>query len=379
MFYEPIDECGGFKLVKRPDSPYYHITHYVPGTRRLRRASTRTADLDAARAKLRRLAAARGRVPKKTPTETPILEILGDYVERKGPPDARRYAIPAAFKAWVRFVEAEGLAMLDELTLETQDRYVQWRTHDLVAAGYAGSTGTLRRELGVLKAAVRDAWKRGRLTEVPYIRSAPMPRGRQRYLSADEARRLLAACVEPHIELFVLLALHTLQRPRAILELRTAQVDLASSRIDFHPPGTAETAKRRPVVPIGRRLRPHLEGAVEQSVSGFVIEYRGRPVGGVRAGFNTARAAAELGRDVTPYTLRHTGATLMAAAGVPMRQISGMLGHSHSKTTELYAKHAPEYLGQAVATLDELFGGGEPSDAQLVQAAPLRGNLEAIP
>jgi len=90
MFYEPIDECGGFKLVKRPDSPYYHITHYVPGTRRLRRASTRTADLDAARAKLRRLAAARGRVPKKTPTETPILEILGDYVERKGPPDARR-------------------------------------------------------------------------------------------------------------------------------------------------------------------------------------------------------------------------------------------------------------------------------------------------
>jgi len=35
-----------------------------------------------------------------------------------------------------------------------------------------------------------------------------------------------------------------------------------------------------------------------------------------------------------------------------MRQIAGMLGHSHIHTTERYAKHHPDYLQDAVASLD---------------------------
>lgn len=52
----------------------------------------------------------------------------------------------------------------------------------------------------------------------------------------------------------------------------------------------------------------------------------------------------------------HTGATLLAGAGVPLWQISGMLGHSYSCTTELYAKHGPEHLHEAIAELESVFG-----------------------
>lgn len=370
MFFEPIYEYGGFTLVRRPDSPNYYITHYAPGSRRMRPKSTRTADLEKAKSKLRRIAAARGRMPKRTPDEMPILEPLCDYVERTGPHDFRRYAIPAALKTWMRYLDAFGITMLDELTLDVQDEFVAWRIQDLQDQGYGGSTGTVRRELGVLKAAIRDAWKRGLLTEVPYIRSAPMPRPRQRYLTPEEAQRLLAACSQPHIRLYVLLALHTLQRPKAIVELRKEQVDLDAGHIDFHPAGGVESTKQKPVVPITATLRPALIRAVRETRSGHIIEYNGRAVSKIRSGFDTARRAAGLSDDVTPYVLRHTGATLLAAAGVSMRQISGMLGHSHTRTTEMYAKHAPGFLGHAAATLDQIFGPAAQIERQRLLPPP---------
>ena len=39
-----------------------------------------------------------------------------------------------------------------------------------------------------------------------------------------------------------------------------------------------------------------------------------------------------------------------------MRQLAGMMGHSEITTTEMYAKHSPEFLQAAAGALDELFG-----------------------
>ena len=175
-----------------------------------------------------------------------------------------------------------------------------------------------------------------------------------------EVQRLLAECQEHHLLLYVMLALHTLQRPIAIFSLRVEQVDLDFNRIDFLVPGAVQSFKRRPVVPITKTLRPYLEEAVRDSATGFVLEYTGRPVRSVQRAFKSACQRAGI-ENCTPYhTLRHTGATLMAAAGVPLRQIAGMLGHTEQRTTEIYAKHHPDFLAQAAASLDSMFGGVTP-------------------
>jgi integrase len=69
---------------------------------------------------------------------------------------------------------------------------------------------------------------------------------------------------------------------------------------------------------------------------------RGKPIGRSRLleRFKSALKAAEV-RSVRIYDLRHTFGTRMAAQGVPMRTLQGMMGHRDSKTTLIYADYAP--------------------------------------
>lgn len=61
---------------------------------------------------------------------------------------------------------------------------------------------------------------------------------------------------------------------------------------------------------------------------------------------------------LTPHALRHGTATLMVAAGVPMRQVAEQLGHARaSMTANVYAHVAPESTIGAVRVLDEAVKG----------------------
>jgi len=352
-------EYMGHWLVRRSDTPNYHI-YWLQGSRRVRRKSARTGDLELAKERRIALAKRRATPPDQEPESVMALDALSSYIEktmpgRPGEPNAR-----LAMRYFMAFFEAEGVATVKELTLDVQDRYIAWRR--ATGKGCRAPTlsnGTIARELMVLRAALNDHRKRGFLTRAPYIRSLPAPPPRQRFLTAEESRRLLAECKTPHLHLYVLLALHTLQRPRAIYELTTGQVDLGRGRIDFLPPDALQTNKRRPVVPITATLRPHLERAVASSTTGSVLEYHGEPVASVKKAFKAACRRAGL-EDVTQYTLRHTGATLLAAAGVPMRQIAGMMGHTTQRITELYAKHSPDFLQDAARALDRIFPASGP-------------------
>ena len=65
------------------------------------------------------------------------------------------------------------------------------------------------------------------------------------------------------------------------------------------------------------------------------------------------RKALDLGQEVVPKTVRHTMATELRKRGVPALDIEGMLGHSATlRTSAVYAKYDPEYLGGARAALD---------------------------
>ena len=85
-----------------------------------------------------------------------------------------------------------------------------------------------------------------------------------------------------------------------------------------------------------RHARP--ESALDRRVFGRVkAPHRGPTPGGVTQAVVAAGRRAELG-PITAHRLRHTAATGMLRAGVPLAQVGQVLRHSRGWTTQAYAK-----------------------------------------
>lgn len=92
----------------------------------------------------------------------------------------------------------------------------------------------------------------------------------------------------------------------------------------------------------------------------------------IRRRLNPALAACKAITDekkpkVTTHVLRHTAASLMVAAGVPIFDVAKIFGHSTVQVTMRYAHFAPEAGRAAIDALDRRLrpgppasGGGEP-------------------
>jgi integrase len=229
------------------------------------------------------------------------------------------------------------------VTRQTCEAYTRWRGR---------SNGTMRRELGVLRAAINHAHAEGRLTRTVVVHLPERPEAKQRWLTKAEAARLLRAALRSpksrlYLPLFILIALHTGARKEAILSLRWGQVDLDAGVIDWNPVGRRRTKKQRPRVRIPRRLMPHLRRArLRGSDTGLVIHDSGRPVRDPKKSFAGAcRRAGLVG--VSPHVLRHTRATWGMQAGVNKWELAGFLGMTVETLETVYGHHHPDYQQHA--------------------------------
>jgi integrase len=295
-----------------------------------RRDSLGTRDPVAAERKFAAYVTARNTAPR--PSVVTVADCLAAYYEAK-PQVIPRPALGKFF----------GLMLPDAIDEDTCKKYPAQRQ---------AAIKTIHTEMGILRAALIHA-QRKKWIVAPFIWMPQNGEPRDRWLTQDEAQRLLAACEHPHLRLYVLLALRTAARPGAILGLTWPQVSFDMNRIDFRIPGKAQTKKGRAVVPITPDLRQALEAAQESKGphDTFVVCWGGDRVKTVKRAFAAACKRAGL-HAVTPNVLRHTAATWMAESGVDMRKISRYLGHTKTDTTEVvYAKHTPEFLKDAADAL----------------------------
>jgi len=221
------------------------------------------------------------------------------------------------------------------------------------------SQGTVWTELTQLRTALNWAVKRKILERPTFYVWVPLkPKSNKEPLTEAEALRLINACVMPHVRVFVILALTTGGRTQALLELTWDRVHFDTGIVDLKVPQMVDwlekkVQKGRAVVYMNSFLRETLLSAKAGALTDHVIEWDGAPVGCIRKGFMAAVARAGLGPHVTPHLLRHTAASWMEEAGVPMSQISRFLGHQDEKTTRtIYAKPRPQFLAPAADVLD---------------------------
>lgn len=205
------------------------------------------------------------------------------------------------------------------------------------------SQGTVWTELTRLRSCINWARKRGVIERAPYVWLPSKPPPKNRVLTEQEVIRLIDACDAYHIRLFVILAIATGARSGAILDLTWDRVSFERGTIDLRIPETIspltkKVRKARSVVPMTDEVREALLIAKAGALSDYVIEWDGQKVAKVRKAFESACRRAGL-VDVTPHTLRHTVATWLTEDGVPIEDVSRLIGHRDPATTRRIYSH----------------------------------------
>lgn len=215
---------------------------------------------------------------------------------------------------------------------------------------------TVKRRVATLKVFFR--WlEREQLVTLSVLRqldfSIRLPRRLPRALEKAEMRLLLRASTtaltsnadhspyEAALMHFVVVALFTTGlRVGELTSVQLSDVSIFDGSIQVRGKGGRE---RRVYLP-GPEALSVLKGflrsrcQIRTSVGHLLVTPAGLPVSAqyVRTRLRKLGAAAGVSRRVTPHMLRHTAATQLLEAGVDIRFVQKLLGHSSIATTQLY-------------------------------------------
>jgi integrase len=147
--------------------------------------------------------------------------------------------------------------------------------------------------------------------------------GAAKPISVDEMAALFRAVASPHVLMFLVIAMTTMARPGAILDLRRSQFDDSAGTLKLNPPGRTQNKKRRPIVPVTPTLRTWLRWNDENlDESEYYVSQAGQPMKGIKTAFVLLRGRAGLSADVNLYSFRHGMAQALQDRSVPRDQIS---------------------------------------------------------
>ena len=193
-----------------------------------------------------------------------------------------------------------------------------------------------------------------------------------RILNVDESQRLLAAAAGTDYHLPIHLALYTGLRRSEILGLRWADIDLGGrtltvSRAMVELPGDPihlddpKSRSSRRVVSFGAETERQLRNRWEQSPARQNEQVCRRTDGlllrpsTLSVGYKRIAGGAGI-QGVRFHDLRHTHASLLLAAGVPVHVVQARMGHrSISTTVDIYGHVLPASDVEAGAIADRSF------------------------
>ncbi|CAN5619188.1 site-specific integrase [soil metagenome] len=275
---------------------------------------------------------------------------------------------------------ALGARRVTKLTPEDVEGFLKAKSATL-------GRSSLVRIRAVLGQALRWAEKRGYVAR-NVASLADMPASTKaskegRALTADEARALLVAIAGHRLEALWLTQVTLGLRPGEVAGLRWRDVDVETGVVhvrsslrwtDARPslvePKTARSRRSlRAPAPVIRALRAHRirqaefrlalgrSWPAEWSDLVFTTE-AGTPIdpANARRELTKVTKAAELGH-LRPYDLRHSAASLLAAAGVPLEHIADLLGHDGLRMARLVYVHALSPTVEVAATpMERLLG-----------------------
>jgi integrase len=269
-----------------------------------------------------------------------------------------------------------GHRRLRDLTADDVDKLMR----DMATAGY--SKHTMVRVHGELARILRFAERRGKvMRNVATLVDVPAgPKKRGRSLTVAQAQAVLVAVQGDRLEALYVTGLLMGLRPGELLGLPWTGIDFEAERIRVSQSlkrehnkllvGEPKTLRSRRTLDmpdlVVRVLKAHRQRQqTERSEAdgqwvetGLVFTTTvGTPIdpSNLRREFDKLTRKAGIGH-WHPHELRHSAASLLSAAGVPIEQISDVLGHEGPRTTAAVYRHLVNpSVSAGKAPMDTLF------------------------
>jgi integrase len=223
------------------------------------------------------------------------------------------------------------------------------------------TAAAVNRPLALLRHLLRLAHEEWEVTDnVPRIRLEKEPQGRLRWLTEDEASRLLAACRNSRntaLADLVEFCLFTGLRQGEALGLTWDRVDRSRGvvRLELTKSG------RRREVPLGLNADAVLASRWTDGAKGYVFgSYKWNSF---RSAWEAALAAARI-ESFRFHDLRHTFASWLVQRGRTLKEVQEALGHQTITMTMRYSHLAPDHLRAAVAALDGMLPAPQTEPAE---------------
>ncbi len=323
-------------LYKRENSSYWYYKIHPPGGGKVLRGSTGTEEKRKAQEFHDRLKA-----------ELWNQEKLGHKPKYQWNDAVVRFVREKAHLSSIETVKSHfrwlhpylnGVALTD-ITRAKIDQIAQEKLKEGVSPTTANRVIEMIRS--VLKSA--EAWEW--IDRVPKIQKMAQPTKRVRWLTQEEASRLLDE-LPKHLSEMAAFSLETGLRRSNVTQLKWSQVDLARKMAWIHP----DEAKAKRAIPV-----PLSDGAVEilrrqrfakrePGYTDFVFVYKGKPV--FQTGTRAWRKALDRAgiSDFRWHDLRHTWASWHIQKGTPKAVLKELGGWETSEMVERYAHFSAEHL-----------------------------------
>ncbi|SDL59696.1 Site-specific recombinase XerD [Nonomuraea maritima] len=341
----------------------------------------------------------RGSGKTKTEAKNKLKEVLRDYEDGLAIAPAD-YTVERAVNDWLAYglngrdpatvktctilcrthiIPGLGARKLRDLSAEDVDKWLATKAKSLSTRTLQGLHGCLNR--AIKRAMARDKVKRN------VVALCSVPKGKEgrpsKALTFAQAEAVLKAAESSRMYAYIVLSLLTGARTEELRALTWDHVDLDGAP-DARPPvpphvavwrsvragGDTKTRKSRRTLALPKRcvdlLRRHREAQQREqgdawSKGGLVFaSATGKPLdaANVRRDFRNAIKDAEGvdPKEWTPRELRHSFVSLLSDNGIPIEEISRLVGHSSTAVTEaVYRKQIRPVLQEGAVAMDRIF------------------------
>ena len=239
---------GDWWLGQRKGSAAYYGFRYDPAKRSNERISLGTDELERAKERLTELHLKTRTVRDEEPKEAYISDVVRRYWEEHASKLPSANSNKHCLDVWLSYWQDATVDALADI--KKQEAFHQ----AMHARGF--TPAAIMRVVGIGKAALNRARKRGELKTVPVILSVPVgatePMGRP--LDVAELQQIYAHAA-PHVKAYMLWALGTAARPEAVLELHSRQIDFEHGLVNLNPPGRRQIVNQHRTRDRDRRRR----------------------------------------------------------------------------------------------------------------------------